>query len=423
MKDPVLDQALAVLDGTDVASSDGAGCTDLLASIRTVRGWIDAVESKVTSRMRELHDTAGAAPAADLHTRCGGVSAAEGRRKERRSEVIDRAPSFGEALASGAIGAEHVDALANASARLDDDVRTALFDLERELLDDATLMSPERFGRACRDRARRLERDQGVERDQRQRRQTFLSRKLDLATGMVEGRFSFHPELADQVFGAVDREVAAMVTEGERCGDPEFADRTVDRNRLAAEALGRLVSAGHDRVRPNVADITYIIDHRTATTGRLHDHSICETGSGLPVPPMSIDRALCDGLITPIIVDSNGVVLDAGRTIRHANRAQRRALRAMYRTCAIEGCDVPFDRCEIHHVVPWELGGVTDLADLLPVCARHHRVVHELGWRLDLAPDRTLTVTDRDGAPLFVSHPDVPPDRLRQNPPERRTAA
>jgi hypothetical protein len=423
MKDPVLDQALAALDGADVASSDGAGCTDLLASIRTVRGWIDAVESKVTSRMRELHDTAGAAPAADLHTRCGGVSAAEGRRKERRSEAIDQAPSFGEALASGAIGAEHVDALANASARLDDDVRTALFDLERELLDDATHMSPERFGRACRDRARRLERDQGVERDQRQRRQTFLSRKLDLATGMVEGRFSFHPELADQVFGAVDREVAAMVAEGERRGDPEFADRTVDRNRLAAEALGRLVSAGHDRVRPNVADITYIIDHRTATTGRLHDHSTCETGSGLPVPPTSIARALCDGLITPIIVDSNGVVLDAGRTIRHANRAQRRALRAMYRTCAIEGCDVPFDRCEIHHVVPWELGGVTDLADLLPVCARHHHVVHELGWRLVLAPDRTLTVTDRDGAPLFVSHPDVPPDRLGHDPPERRTAA
>lgn len=421
MRHPVLAQALAALDDADVASSDSAGCTDLLASIRKVRGWVDAIESRVTSRMRELHDTAGAAPAADLHTRCGGVSSAEGKRKERRSEAIDQAPSFGDALASGAIGAEHVDALANATAKLDDDVRTALFGLERELLDDATRMTPERFGRACRDRARRLERDQGVERNRRQRRETFLSRKLNLATGMVEGRFAFHPQLAEQVFGAVDREVAALIAEGERAGDPELVGRTVDRNRLAAEALGRLVSSGHDRVRPNVADVTYLVDHRTATTGRLHDRSICETGSGLPVPPTSIARALCDGLITPVIVDSHGVVLDAGRTIRHANRAQRRALRAMYRTCAVEGCDVAFERCEIHHVVPWELGGVTDLADLLPVCSRHHHLVHELGWRLDLSPDRTLRVTDRDGSPLFGSRPDVPPDRAE--PPGRRRRA
>jgi hypothetical protein len=169
-----------------------------------------------------------------------------------------------------------------------------------------------------------------------------------------------------------------------------------------------------------VADVTYIVDHRTATTSRLHDHSVCETGSGLPVPPASIARALCDGAITPIIVDADGVVLDAGRTIRHPNRAQRRALRAMYRTCAIGNCDVPFDRCEIHHIVPWEFGGQTDLADLLPACARHHHLVHQLGWMLSLAPDRTLTVTDRDGVPLWVTHPDVPPARADRR---RRPAA
>ena len=423
MNDPVLVQALEALDTADVASSDGAGCTDLVGAIRKVRGWVDAVEARVTSRMRELHDTAGAAPPADLHTRCGGVSSAEGRRKERRSEAIEQVPSFGDALAVGVIGAEHVDALANATAKLDDHVRDALFDMEDELLDDATRMTPERFGRACRDRARQLERDQGIERNRRQRKQTFLSRKVNPATGMVEGRFAFHPELAEQVFGAVDREVAAMISECEHAGETECVERTFDRNRLAAEALGRLVASGHDRVRPHLADITYIVDHRTATTGRLHDHSICETGTGLPIPPTSIRRAMCDGLITPVVVDASGVVLDAGRTIRHANRAQRRALRAMYRTCAMAGCDVPFDRCEIHHVVPWELGGATDLHRLLPLCSRHHHVVHELGWKLDLSPDRTLTVSDRDGSSLFVSHPDVPPDELRHPRHKRRAAA
>lgn len=411
------------LGATDLAVAGPAECADLLRSAKQVRGWLDAQEARITSRMTELHETQGAAPASDVHTRCGGVSAAEGKRKERRSTTLDEAPSFGDALAEGRIGAEHVDALANATSRLDDDVKASLLDGEHDLLASATSMSPEKFGRHVRDRIRTLERDQGLERNARQRRETFLSRRANLATGLVEGRFAFHPELADQIFGAVDREVAAMVTEGERHGDPEFVERTVDRNRLAAEALGRLVASGHERVRPNVADITYLVDHRTATTGRLHDHSICETGTGLPVPPTSIARALCDGLITPVVVDANGVVLDAGRTIRHANRAQRRALRAMYRTCAIEGCDVPFDRCEIHHVVPWELGGVTDLASLLPVCCRHHHLVHELGWRLDLAPDRTLTVSDRDGSPLSVSRPDVPPEHVQPTHRRRRTAA
>ena len=118
MKDPVLAQALTALDAADVAASDDAGCADLLGAIRRVRGWVDAMEARVTSRMRDLHATSGAAPAADRHTRCGGVSAAEGRRKERRAEAIDQAPSFGAALADGAIGAEHVDALANATAQL-----------------------------------------------------------------------------------------------------------------------------------------------------------------------------------------------------------------------------------------------------------------------------------------------------------------
>jgi hypothetical protein len=425
MKDSRVAQALEALDGADLTAADSAACAVLLGDVKRVRGWLDATEAKVSSRMRELHATAGAAPAADQHSRCGGVSAGEGRRKDRRAEAIEQAPSFGEALAEGTIGAEHVDALANATSRLDDDVRGQLLGHEDDLLDDATRMTPEQFARSCRDLIRRLERDNGIERNRRQRHETFLSRKLNAASGMIEGRFAFHPELADQVFGAVDREVAAMVAEGERKRQPEFVRRTVDRNRLAAEALGRLVAGGHDRIRPLAADITYLVDHRSATTGRLHERSICETGSGLPVPPTSIARALCDGSVTPVIVDADGVVLDAGRTIRHPNRQQRRALRAMYRTCAIGDCDVPFDRCEIHHILPWELGGRTDLRDLIPACARHHHLVHDLGWRLDLSPDRTLTITDRDGTTLWVTEPDVPPERS-EGPPgrgHRRTAA
>ena len=51
-----------------------------------------------------------------------------------------------------------------------------------------------------------------------------------------------------------------------------------------------------------------------------------------------------------------GVPLDLGRTVRTATRDQRRLLRVLYRTCGWHGCTVRFDRCRIHHVVPWSNG-------------------------------------------------------------------
>ncbi|MEQ8439880.1 MAG: DUF222 domain-containing protein [Ilumatobacter fluminis] len=405
---------LAAIFAVDVTVADPSGCAVVLGATRRLRGFIDRVEAGVTRRMIELHEQQGAAPAADVHTQTGGVSSAEGKRKERRSKTLDEAPSFEDALGSGEIGAEHVDALANATAKLDDDAKDQLFDREDDLLDDAKRLSPEEFGRSVRDLARVIERDNGIERTTRQRRSTFLSRKTNTATGLVEGRFAFHPELASKVFGPVDRHVSTLIAEGAAAGDPECVDRSVDRNRLAAEALGELVASGNQNLHPGTADVTAIVDATALVTGEIDDDTVCETGDGNPVPPAAVSRLICNGQVTPILIDADRVPLAAGRTVRHANRAQRRALRAMYRTCGFGGCDVPFDRCEMHHIVPWEHGGSTDLDNLIPLCSRHHHVVHEGGWALELSDDRTLTVRQPDGHVFTVREPDVPPQRRRR---------
>ncbi|WP_166657366.1 HNH endonuclease signature motif containing protein [Ilumatobacter fluminis] len=405
---------LAAIFAVDVTVADPTGCATVLGATRRLRGFIDQVEAGVTRRMIELHEEQGAAPAADVHARTGGVSSAEGKRKERRSKTLDEAPSFEDALGAGEIGAEHVDALANATAKLDDDVKDQLFDRESDLLDDARRLSPEEFGRSVRDLARAIERDNGIERATRQRKSTFLSRKTNTATGLVEGRFAFHPELASKVFGPVDRHVSTLIKEGAQAGDPECVDRSVDRNRLAAEALGELVASGNQNLHPGTADATAIVDATALVTGEIDDDTVCETGDGNALPPAAVSRMICNGQVTPILVDADRVPLAAGRTVRHANRAQRRALRAMYRTCGFGDCDVAFDRCEMHHIVPWEHGGSTDLDNLIPLCSRHHHVVHEGDWALELAPDRTLTTRQPDGRVFTVSEPDVPPQRRRR---------
>ena len=91
----------------------------------------------------------------------------------------------------------------------------------------------------------------------------------------------------------------------------------------------------------------------------------------------------------------------------------------MYRCCAFGDCDISFDRCEIHHILPWELNGPTDLANLVPICSRHHHVIHEGAWSLNLDDDRLLTITQPDGEIFARCRPDIAEHTKRR----RRTAA
>ena len=115
----------------------------------------------------------------------------------------------------------------------------------------------------------------------------------------------------------------------------------------------------------------------------------------------------CDAHIIPAVLNGAGVPLDVGRSRRLATDDQRRALRTMYPTCGIGDCDVPFDRCEIHHLVEWTADqGETNLDSLIPGCSRHHHLVHEAGWRLELDPNaRELTITLPDGTVHSRSRP------------------
>jgi len=58
--------------------------------------------------------------------------------------------------------------------------------------------------------------------------------------------------------------------------------------------------------------------------------------------------------------------------------------------------------CEIHHVIEWiRHHGSTDLANLLPLCAEHHHLIHDGGWHLSLHPDRTITLQRPDGTTAY----------------------
>ena len=75
----------------------------------------------------------------------------------------------------------------------------------------------------------------------------------------------------------------------------------------------------------------------------------------------------------------------------------------MYRTCGFPGCTVNVDRCEIHHTEEWlNDNGPTNLDKLVPLCCKHHHLVHEGGWQLTLGEHRVVTVHRPDGARYHV---------------------
>ena len=117
-------------------------------------------------------------------------------------------------------------------------------------------------------------------------------------------------------------------------------------------------------------------------------------------------RLACDAAVVVMHHDASGTVLDVGRKTRTIPPAIRRALLARDTRCQFPGCSS--HRCDAHHVVHWIDGGRTGLENLVLLCRRHHRAVHEGGFSLARHPAGSWIVHRPDGRPLEVA-PVLPP--------------
>lgn len=92
-------------------------------------------------------------------------------------------------------------------------------------------------------------------------------------------------------------------------------------------------------------------------------------------------RTLADNAeAIPAFMSNTDGIVAYGRDRRYATPQQWNALIARDRGCSFPGCDAPPQWCEAHHVVPWLLGGNTDLDNLALVCGYHHREFESQGW-------------------------------------------
>jgi hypothetical protein len=99
----------------------------------------------------------------------------------------------------------------------------------------------------------------------------------------------------------------------------------------------------------------------------------CEIEDETAIAPETARRLACDASI-----------VRGGRKSRSIPPALRRAIRARDRGCRFPGCE-NHRFVDAHHIRHWAHGGETTARNLLLLCRRHHRAVHEGGYRVDAA--------------------------------------
>jgi hypothetical protein len=249
----------------------------------------------------------------------------------------------------------------------------------------ATTAQLERMIRAWKRCSRR---DEGERERDRIASRSFSMFPDDDGMYVVRGRLT--PEVGALLMRAVDAAADALFrsapADDGTVSDPASNDdasaaaqRRADAVALLAErALAAGFGAGRSTARAERYQVVVHVDDATlsdtAETGR------SELEDGTRVSAETSRRLSCDAGVVRVTRDGTGKVLDVGRRTRTIPPALRRALEVRDRGCRFPACGSRFT--DAHHVRHWADGGATSLANCLLLCAHHHRLVHEGGWRV-----------------------------------------
>ncbi len=127
--------------------------------------------------------------------------------------------------------------------------------------------------------------------------------------------------------------------------------------------------------------------------------------SQVPVCAETARRIACDaGKVR--ITHRSGQILSVGRKTRTIPPPIRRALEFRDQGCRFPGCTSK--HCDAHHIVHWADGGETKLSNLVLLCRRHHRLLHEGGFSVRMSEAGAVQFFQRRGRPL-EQRPAPPP--------------
>ena len=335
------------------------------------------------------------------------VALGAAREQVRTARALGQMPRTREALGGGEISMSAVRVLVSAR-----DAHPGAFSrAETLLVQAARIHSIADLGRVAAYWRQGVEREQALHGDEELRKRRRLHASVSYL-GMVRLDGDLDPETGEALMTAL-----RAVVDAESRSRGEDDERTPAQRR--ADALGEICRQWLDRAdRPAVAGerphVTVTVDaevlrgERTPSPGvttQVTDPSEM-SGPGESIGPAESSRLpatseldhvgpvhfevarglTCDASVMRVVMAGSSEPLDVGRRTPVVSAAIRRAVIVRDRGCRFPGCDRPQTWCDAHHVVHWADGGRTAVANLLLLCRRHHRLVHQRdGFRLELA--------------------------------------
>ena len=366
-----------------------------------------------------------------------GLAPGAAREKVRVAHALAALPLISSAMQRGQVSYSKVRAL----------TRVATPENESSLLDVAlagTAVHVEQVTRAW----RRVDRAAEIAGDGRRRAHRELRTWVD-DDGMVVIRGRLAPEVGAAVLRALDAASEQLRTDAADAPEDDAPEPSAEQRR--ADALGRVAEAALTaKLDPGTAGDRYqVVLHVDAATlaadpaadrdgvpagtpevapvretehpayvpagtsrsadaaddprpgsvaHAVHSQAVLEDAGGLRVSAATAQRLACDAGKVVMTHGADGQVLDVGRKTRTIPPALRRALAARDRRCRFPGCAAR--RCDAHHVRHWAHGGTTRLDNLVQLCRRHHRAVHEGGLRVTFDDAGVVRFTQADGRSL-----------------------
>ncbi len=274
------------------------------------------------------------------------------REHVRVARRLRELPSIREAFARGELSYAKVRAL----------TRVATRESEEELLELGSVLTAAQLERTVRAYRRVM-----TEEARRSQEDAVLS-----VSWSEDGSLELHGRLAPEdgtlFLRALEAVRDARWREGRGSAEPREARQAS--NAEALVALAEAALAAPDGSRPG-GERYQVVVHADLDVLARDAEGGCELEDGSALAPETARRLACDASI-----------VRNGRRSRSIPPALRRALRSRDRGCRFPGCE---NRrfVDAHHVRHWAKGGATTLQNLVLLCRRHHRAVHEGGYRVD----------------------------------------
>jgi HNH endonuclease len=197
--------------------------------------------------------------------------------------------------------------------------------------------------------------------------------------------------------GAAFEQAIWNVAKSQRALDKQTGT-ILDWQQSAADALSTLARQ-HDDTSGGV--------RRSPTTLIVHvsdDEPPLIEGAG-PISRETAARLACDA--RRLTIKRSGRDLVHSRVGRCASYAQLRALHKRSSHCQYPGCTAVRE-LEAHHLIPDEHGGKTELDNLILLCPRHHKLLHDHHIRTSGNGEQPI-FTDKAGRAITTNQPHAPP--------------